>query len=79
MRRTYAEVTGDPAYNTHPIEFVTGTQLYGPGYEDCDRRMPRLDNARDRLGWVPRTTLAEVLLETLSYYHERYALAHAVH
>ena len=45
MRRTYAEVTGDPAYNTHPIEFVTGTELYGDGYEDCDRRMPRLDKA----------------------------------
>ena len=53
MRRTYAEVTGDPAYNTHPIEFVTGTQLYGPGYEDCDRRMPRLDNARTASAGFP--------------------------
>lgn len=77
MRRTYAEITGDATYNRHPIEFVSGAELYGDGYEDCDRRMPRIDKARKRLGWVPRVPLADALLETLTSYHERYGLAHA--
>ena len=77
MRRTYAGIIGDSTYNTHPIEFVSGAELYGDGYEDCDRRMPRIDKAGERLGWVPRVPLAEVLLDTLTYYHERYGVARA--
>ncbi|MGE5273987.1 MAG: NAD-dependent epimerase/dehydratase family protein [Verrucomicrobiota bacterium] len=72
MRRTYAEITGDRAYERHPIEFVSGLALYGDGYEDCDRRMPRLDKATSLLGWAPRTPLSELLAETMADYHARY-------
>jgi UDP-apiose/xylose synthase len=72
MRRTYARITGDPSYDDHPIEFVTGTELYGQGYEDCDRRMPKIDKARDQLGWVPRIPLEDLLLDAMTYYHERH-------
>ncbi|HTZ04699.1 MAG TPA: NAD-dependent epimerase/dehydratase family protein [Gaiellaceae bacterium] len=72
MRRTYAEITGKRAYRRHAIEFVTGIELYGEGYEDCDRRMPRLDKATTRLGWEPRVPLREALRETMTYYHEHY-------
>lgn len=72
MRRTYAQITGDCDYERHPIEFVTGVDLYGEGYEDCDRRMPRLDKAMSLLGWAPRISLPELLLETMADYHERY-------
>ena len=75
MRRTYAEITGDPAYEQHPIEFVSGLALYGGGYEDCDRRMPRLDKAASRLGWTPRIGLPELLAETMADYHARYGAA----
>lgn len=73
MRRTYARITGDPAYERHPIESVTAAEFYGEGYEDCDRRMPRLDKARERLGWTPRIPLDQALLETMTYFHEAYA------
>ena len=73
MRRTYARITREDRYCEHPIEFVTGTELYGEGYEDCDRRMPRMEKAAELLGWSPRIALPEVLLETMTYFHAQYA------
>jgi UDP-apiose/xylose synthase len=72
MRRTYARITGDPTYDDHPIEHVTGREFYGEGYEDCDRRMPRLDKARRLLGWIPRASLDLILDETMRHYREVY-------
>lgn len=72
MREVYAEITGDASYREHPIEHVSAAELYGDGYEDCDRRMPRTDKARDLLGWVPRASLDEILRETMGYYHALY-------
>jgi UDP-apiose/xylose synthase len=72
MRKVYAGVAGDPAYANHPIEIVSGAAFYGQGYEDCDRRMPKVDKARDRLGWEPRQGLKEILTETVRYYCDRY-------
>jgi UDP-apiose/xylose synthase len=73
MRRTYARITGDRSYTDHPIESVRAVDFYGPGYEDCDRRMPSIANARTRLGWRPTKPLAEILDETMRYYHDSYA------
>lgn len=75
MRQTYAQITGEGSYERHPIEFVTGAELYGEGYEDCDRRLPRIDRALERLGWSPRIALDDVLRETMSYYHTQYGAA----
>jgi UDP-apiose/xylose synthase len=72
IRRIYAEVSGNPRYNHHPIEMVSGEVFYGEGYEDCDRRMPKIERARDRLGWQPTTSLEETLRETVEYYHGLY-------
>jgi UDP-apiose/xylose synthase len=72
MRRTYADITGDPAYRFHPIESVSSADFYGEGYEDCDRRMPKLDLARELLGWEPRLPLPAILAETMRYYHDTY-------
>ena len=72
MRRIYAEVTGDPAYLRHPIVDVPASQFYGPGYEDCDRRMPNLDKTAARLGWSAKRSLDDTLRETMAYYHGLY-------
>ena len=72
MRRTYSEVTGDPAHAHHPILSVSSESFYGEGYEDCDRRMPNIDKARELLGWTPEIRLADALFATVKYYHERY-------
>ncbi|MFI7122086.1 NAD-dependent epimerase/dehydratase family protein [Amycolatopsis sp. NPDC049868] len=73
MRETYASITGDPAYRDHPIVSVSAEEFYGPGYEDCDRRMPRIDNATTLLGWTPQKSLGETLDDTMRYYHAAYA------
>ena len=73
MRDTYAEITGNAAFLQHPIESVTAEDFYGPGYEDCDRRMPNLDRARTLLDWAPRISLRETLVETMQFYHDHYA------
>lgn len=72
MRQIYAEVADDASYLRHPIVEVTRQQYYGSGYEDCDRRMPSLENARERLGWSPKTGIRDVLRETIEYYYGLY-------
>ena len=72
MREVYATCSGDPAYLTHPIVSVSGLKFYGEGYEDCDRRMPKLNKAKELLGWEPKLSLKETLLDTVSYYYEHY-------
>jgi len=72
MRRVYARVTGDSSHEQHPIESVSAEQFYGVGYEDCDRRMPRIDKAAERLGWTPEVPLEDALFETVKYYHGKY-------
>ncbi len=70
MREVYATCTGNPAYLSHPIVEVSGLDFYGEGYEDCDRRMPKLNKAKELLGWEPKLSLKETLLETVAYYYE---------
>lgn len=72
MREIYASITGNSSFNNHPIESVTAREFYGEGYEDCDRRLPNLDKARDLLGWSPKISLRDILIETMSYYHRQY-------
>ena len=72
MRSTYAQVSGDASYLDHPIVSVPGREFYGEGYEDCDRRMPKVDKARTLLQWTPRIPLAEAVRETVAYYHDLY-------
>ncbi len=73
MRVTYAKITGDLRYKNHPIVDTSAQKFYGEGYEDCDRRMPDLSKTEKLLGWTPKRPLSEVLLETMSYYHQEYA------
>ena len=72
MREVYAELTGDPSYRDHPVVDVSAEEFYGPGYEDCDRRMPDVSQAEECLGWTPSRNLREILLPTMRDYHERY-------
>jgi UDP-apiose/xylose synthase len=72
MRAVFAEVTGEPAFRHHPIRFVTGEELYGPGYEDSDRRMLDITRESERLGWQPRIGLDSILRETIAHYVDRH-------
>jgi UDP-apiose/xylose synthase len=77
MRRIYADITGDASYMNHPIQSVSGAEFYGPGYEDCDRRMPSIDKARELLGWEPKIKLDDALRTTMVHFHELYGAREA--
>ncbi len=72
MREAYAEITGEARYRDHPVVDVPAAEFYGPGYEDCDRRMPDLSQAERHLDWRPTRNLREILLPTMRDYHDRY-------
>jgi UDP-apiose/xylose synthase len=61
MREISAELTGDETYLEHPLVDVPALEFYGEGYVDSDRRMPRVDRARNLLGWEPRRALSAIL------------------
>lgn len=77
MRRTYARITGDASFLTHPIVSVTARDFYGEGYEDCDRRMPDISKARTLLDWEPKMSLDDILYGTMLHFHEIYGPADA--
>jgi len=72
MRDVYADITGDESYRKHPIEDISGEKFYGPGYEDCDRRVPDVSRAERLLGWKAQVNLRDTLFHTMSYFHELY-------
>jgi UDP-apiose/xylose synthase len=58
----------DPAVHV-AIEEVSGEEFYGPGYEDCDRRVPDISKLT-QLGWVPRFDLEETFTRSAVYFYE---------
>jgi len=72
MREVYAEITGDPSYRNHPMIDVSSADFYGPGYEDCDRRMPDMTQAQTQLNWQAKRNLRDILLPTMRDYRERF-------
>lgn len=78
MRESYAEISGDDRYRNHPIVSVSSREFYGEGYEDCDRRMPRTDRARELLDWTPRLTLKQTIDDTVRYYYRLYGPAQQI-
>lgn len=72
MRNIYAEITGDDSYRNHPIVDVSAEEFYGPGYEDCDRRMPDLTLVENCLDWKAKRNMRDILLPTMQDYHNQY-------
>lgn len=61
-----------PASGRPVMEKVSAFDFYGPGYEDCDRRVPDISKARTLLGWEPVTGLKEALDITIQAAISRY-------
>ena len=72
MRDVYAEITGNASYKHHPIEEVSSEKFYGPGYEDCDRRVADVSRAERLLDWKAQVDLRETLRITMRYFHDAY-------
>jgi nucleoside-diphosphate-sugar epimerase len=60
---------GDPAPD---VISVTSEEFYGKGYEDCDRRIPNVDKARNLLGWKSVHDIESVLFHTMKYFVEKH-------
>jgi nucleoside-diphosphate-sugar epimerase len=59
------------------VEVTSGT-FYGKGYQDMLNRVPSVKNAKERLGWEPKTAIDDALRKTLDFYlvQEREKIEH---
>ena len=48
---------------------VSGEDFCGPGYEDCDRRVPDISKMK-ALGWQPRAGLEQTFALSMRYFYE---------
>ena len=59
----YADVASHTCLN-----IVEGKDYYGAGYQDLVTRVPCIDNARNFLGWAPKTSLYDGLKHMIDFY-----------
>jgi len=50
------------------IAETTSDAFYGKGYQDMLTRVPSVKNAKNKLGWEPKTGIDEALKNTLDFY-----------
>lgn len=65
MIKIYKEETGET--RNVPILKVSSKEFYGPGYQDCDRRIPDIKKIRS-LGWQPKYDLETTIRLSMQYY-----------
>lgn len=65
MRKIYIEITGKPCKSD--LVEISGTDFYGAGYQDCDRRIPDISKLAS-CGWNPHISLEETLRKSMEYY-----------
>jgi nucleoside-diphosphate-sugar epimerase len=55
---------------------VPAERYFGKYYQDIERRVPSIANARKRLGWAPKVSLKRAIRLTLDYHlaHLEYRL-----
>jgi UDP-glucose 4-epimerase len=46
-----------------PIQYVPYAEAYEEGFEDMQRRIPDTSKIREAIGWSPRKTLDEIILD----------------
>jgi nucleoside-diphosphate-sugar epimerase len=61
-----------PAYAEHAAQartvVVPSARYFGKYYQDIQKRVPSIANARRRLGWTPRVNLQQAIKRTLDYH-----------
>jgi UDP-glucose 4-epimerase len=61
-----------------PIKIVPYEEAYEPGFEDMIRRVPSLEKLESLTGFLPRTSLPEIIERVVSYFNEKRRAADAV-
>jgi UDP-apiose/xylose synthase len=72
MKSVFDEEFRRPGDPDPEIIDVPAGEFYGPGYEDCDRRIPDVSKARTLLGWESRHDLRSVVYHTMKYFVDRH-------
>lgn len=49
------------------ITYLDYESVYGPGYEDMERRVPNCDRIADLIGWSPRHNLEDIIESVVDY------------
>ncbi|GFO58229.1 NAD-dependent dehydratase [Geomonas silvestris] len=57
----------EKAENCSIVE-TTSDSFYGKGYQDMLTRVPSVKNAKNKLGWEPKTSIDDALKQTLDFY-----------
>lgn len=58
---------------------VSGEDFYGPGYDDCDRRLVDSSKIERLTGWKPKLNLDQMLYESIKYYVSRHTSSEPIH
>lgn len=71
MRQVFARRWWTRQSPLSEVTEVSGDDFYGPGYDDCDRRVPDITKARQLLGWQPRFDVDQTIERSMEYWFER--------
>ena len=72
IRAAYQRLAPQAAGSRSELRAITAEEFYGAGYDDSVERIPDLGKAETLLGFVPRTTIAEMLPPIVQDYLARY-------
>ena len=75
MKSIYLKLRPDLKQKNIRTITVAAEKFYGKGYDDSDRRVPAIANAKKLLGWRPKTDLKSALTLTIQSYIDQYAPA----
>lgn len=50
------------------IEEINSSEYYGKSYQDVNRRVPSIANAKEKLDWIPQVNMDELLKRTMDFY-----------
>ena len=54
-----------------PILYINPKDFYNKGFEDMERRVPEISKIKKLLGFTPKYTLREIIIEVIEYYKNR--------
>jgi UDP-glucose 4-epimerase len=66
-----AERVRDLSGSKSPIKLVPYDEAYESGFEDMPRRVPDLSKAEKMIGYKPRHTLDDILIQVIDYFRRK--------
>jgi len=65
--RGLAERVRDIVQSDSKIVYVPYEEAYGPGFDDMQRRIPDLTRAKELIGWEPKYSIDEIILQVSAF------------